>query len=103
MLEASPHNTDQTSGGISETVMTVIYPDLYLMLERFPKHKESLRLLYRDSESFRLICQEYRKCLEAVRYWASIENPEALDRHREYKMLLQELELEIVNSLTELP
>jgi len=83
--------------------MTVIHPGLFLILRRFPDHKDALRQMYHASESFQSICYNYQKCSEAVRYWTKSKQPEAPDRHREYGDLLQELELEILNSLAERP
>lgn len=81
--------------------MTVIHPGLFLILQRFPDHKDALRFLYRESDSFQSICYQYQKCSEAVGYWAKSERPEGPDRHREYMMLLHELEVEVLNSLAE--
>ena len=89
--------------GITEKGMTVIHPGLFLILRRFPDHKEDLRQMHRTSESFQSICHNYQKCSEALDYWAKSSRSEAPDRHREYKMLLEELELEIINSLHERP
>ena len=83
--------------------MKVIHPGLFLLLRRFPNHKGALRQMYRTSESFQSICHNYQKCSEALDYWAKSSRSEAPDRHREYKMLLEELELEIINSLDERP
>ena len=83
--------------------MKVIHPCLFLLLRRFPNHKDALRQMYRTSESFQSICHNYQKCSEALDYWAKSSRSEAPDRHREYKMLLEELELEIFNSLDERP
>ena len=79
--------------------MKVIHPGLFLILQRFPDHKNVLRQMSRESESFRSICHNYQKCSEALDYWAKSSQSGAPDRHREYKMLLEELELEIINSL----
>jgi hypothetical protein len=89
--------------GISEATMTVIHPGLFLLLQRFPDHKDALRQMYHASESFQSICYHYQKCSDAVRYWAKSKLPEAPDRYREYMILLQELELEILNTLAERP
>jgi hypothetical protein len=81
--------------------MTVIHPGLFLILQRFPDRKDALRQMYRESGSFQPICYQYQQCSAAIRYWSKSEKPEALDRQREYMMLLHELELEIINSLAE--
>jgi hypothetical protein len=89
--------------GISEAAMTVIHPGLFLILQRFPDNKDALRQMHRTSQSFQSICHNYQKCTEALNYWAKARRSEAPDRHREYKMLLDELEMEINNSLEEWP
>jgi cell fate (sporulation/competence/biofilm development) regulator YlbF (YheA/YmcA/DUF963 family) len=74
-----------------------------LILRRFPERKDDLQRMYRKSESFQSICHNYQKCSEALRYWTESEHEEASNRQREYSALLQELELEIINSLEEWP
>ena len=70
-------------------------------MQRFPAHKDTLRQLYRQSESFQSICHSYQKCLEALRYWSESEHEEAPNRQREYSELKMELELEIIQALEE--
>ncbi|MDJ0912356.1 MAG: hypothetical protein QNI95_02245 [Desulfobacterales bacterium] len=81
--------------------MSVIQPGLFLILKRFPHRKEDLRQLYRSSESFKSICESYQKCSEALEYWAKSSLKESPGRQREYSELLNELELEILQSLEE--
>jgi hypothetical protein len=81
--------------------MTVIHPGLFLILRRFPDHKDALRQMHRTSESFQSTCHNYQKCTEALHYWTKSSRSEAPDRNREYKMLLHELETEVKNSLEE--
>jgi hypothetical protein len=70
-------------------------------MQRLPESKNALRQLYRTSESFQSICHSYQKCSEALRYWTKSEHEEAPNRQREYSELMQELELEIIQSLEE--
>ncbi len=70
-------------------------------MQRYPHRKEDLRQLYRSSESFQSICESYQKCSEAVEYWAKSDSEEAPGRRREYAELINELELEILQSLEE--
>ena len=57
--------------------------------------------MYRSSESFQSICESYQKCSEALEYWALSDLAEAPARQREYEELLNELEVEILQSLEE--
>ena len=79
--------------------MAVIQPSLFLVMNRFPDHRNTLRQMYRSSESFRLSCHNYQKCTKALKHWAKSKSAQAPDRYREYAALLEELELEIIQSL----
>jgi hypothetical protein len=79
--------------------MTIISPGLFLVMNRFPDRRNALRQLYRSSESFESLCLNYQKCSDALAYWGKSESAQASDRHQEYSELLQELELEIIQSL----
>ena len=79
--------------------MRVIQPSLFLIMKRFPDRKSALRQKYRSSESFQSLCSNYQKCTKALDHWAKSEHEEAANRHLEYATLLQELELEIIQSL----
>ncbi len=57
--------------------------------------------MYRSSQSFQSICESYQKCSEALKYWVKSNSEEAPGRSREYAELLNELELEILQSLEE--
>ena len=81
--------------------MVVIHPSQFLVMKRFPEHRDELRQMYRTSESFQVLCQNYQKCAEALEYWTKSEHIEASNRQREYSDLLKELELEIIQSLEE--
>ena len=79
--------------------MTIIRPGLFLVMNRFPDRKNTLRQLYRSSEFFESLCLNYQKCSDALVYWGKSESKQATDRHEEYSELLQELELEIIQIL----
>ena len=79
--------------------MQVIHPSLFLVMKNFPDKKDALRQMYRSSESFRVLCHNYQKCSEALDFWKKSKRTEAPDRHREYTALMQELELEIHQTL----
>jgi hypothetical protein len=57
--------------------------------------------MYRTSETFQCICQNYQKCSEALSHWTKSKHADAPERQREYTALLKELELEIIQSLEE--
>ena len=79
--------------------MTVIQPGLFLIMQRFPDHRDAVRHRFFSSESFQSICKDYQRCSEALAYWANSEQDNAPDRHQEYCALLQELESDIFQSL----
>lgn len=81
--------------------MSVIQASPFLALQRFQHHKDDLRRMYRSSESFRSICHDYEKCSAALDYWLVSGHEAAPSRQREYALLLHELELEIIQNLSE--
>ncbi len=81
------------------TILAVIHPGLFLVLQRFPDRQKAVRHIYRTSKSFQAICHNYQKCSEALHYWAESGHEEAPNRYREYSALLHELESEIIQSL----
>ena len=81
--------------------MTVIQKGLFPVMERFPSHKDTVKRLFRKSESFQAMCEDYTRCAEALRYWNQVESEEAPARREEYVTLLHDLEAEILQSLNE--
>jgi hypothetical protein len=81
--------------------MRVIQPSLFLVMNRFPDRRNDLRQMYRTSESFQSICQNYQKCTVALGHWVKSKHEDAPSRQREYSELIDELELEIIQSLEE--
>ena len=79
--------------------MTVIQPGLFLIMRRFPDHKDVLRHRFLSSESFQSICKDYHRCSEALIYWAKSEHEQAPKLYLEYLVLLHEMESDITNSL----
>jgi hypothetical protein len=80
--------------------MTVIQPGLFLLMQRFPDKKDVLRHRFLDSKSFQSICKDYQRCSDALAYWAKSERENAPDLHREYCVLLQDLEVDIIEGLS---
>lgn len=66
------------------------------ILKRFPEKSGSLALLIAEDPEFRAACEDYDACIEALRYWARSDDPEAPTRINEYNTLVRELEEEII-------
>ena len=81
--------------------MPVIQTSIFTVIERFPDHKDSIKLLYRESKTFQTICDDYRQCAEALKRWNQLSSEEAHAREKEYAELLQDLEAEILHNLEE--
>ena len=75
--------------------MSIIESGLFLVFERFPDHKEAVKALYRECGDFQSLCEDYRQCDAALRYWRQSSEDYAPARKIEYSVLLQELEEEI--------
>jgi hypothetical protein len=69
----------------------------------FPAFREPLESLFRENESFRSLCEDFRVCLQAVDYWChSAQNRENASTYCEdYGALLEDLKTEIKNMLGE--
>jgi len=81
--------------------MTVIQPSLFSLFERFPERVETLEAFFKKSESFKTLCDDYRQCADALRYWKQSSDENAPARVREYEALLHELEEEISQNVNE--
>jgi len=79
--------------------MPIIEPGLFLVFERFPDRKETVKALYQGNEDFQALCEDYRQCAVALRYWGRSSERHAPARRQEYTALLQELEEEIMKTL----
>jgi len=51
---------------------------------------------------FLTLCEDYDACVDALRYWAKSEAPEAETRVKEYTILVRELKEEITQALVAL-
>lgn len=81
--------------------MTVLQASLLWVVKRFPDHKANLLQLFRENRNFKIICDDYRRCSEALEAWRQSTTETASARRQEYADLLQELELEIIDLLNE--
>ena len=81
--------------------MMVIRTSVFTVIQRFPRSRDTIKHLYKGNNVFQNICEDYRKCLEAHRYWNKSGSKEASERREEYAMLQGELETEIIQSIAE--
>ena len=81
--------------------MKVIRPGLFSVLKRFPKRHDTAKRLFRESESFQTMCEDYQKSVKALDHWKQSELNIAPLRRTEYTALMQELEKEILQTLNE--
>lgn len=70
------------------------------VLEMFPEHHLVIEELYRESDSFRSICEDYTECLEINKNLDYSEGIIQAGYKQEYERLLQELEEELVTKLS---
>ena len=81
--------------------MNVIYTPMFIILERFPEHAETIKRLFSESEDFQTACEDFRLCRSALGHWNQSEKAAAPARRLEYATLLRELEQEIEQRLME--
>jgi len=71
-------------------------PGLIFILKRFPEHSEKIQCLFEENHSFRSLCEDCRVCAKALKYWNDSTSEKAPARMEEYRVLLQELEEEVL-------
>ena len=81
--------------------LSVPRPGLSIALDRFPDRRDAIVQLDRKNETFQTLCNDYRKCKLALRYWVQSEKNGADCRREEYETLQRELEGEILRYLDE--
>ena len=69
---------------------------------RFSDKKHSINLLMAEDPEFLALCEDYDACVNALRYWAQSQAPEAKTRVNEYCALVRELQEEITQILAAL-
>jgi len=69
---------------------------------RFPDKKHSIDLLMAKDPEFLNLCEDHDACVDALRYWAGSEKPEAETRANEYHILVRDLQEEIAQALAAL-
>lgn len=75
--------------------MTVIKSGVVHVLEQFPARAGEIKRLYKASQDFQTVCDDYRQCAEALHHWNQSHAKEATARRDEYEQLFQELTDEI--------
>jgi hypothetical protein len=75
--------------------MTIIKSSVFHVLEKFPDRAGDIKRLYKESQEFQSICEDYRQCAEALHHWNQSNEKEAPTRRQEYEQLFQELMDEI--------
>ena len=79
--------------------MSIIEIHPFSVMERFPNRKDAIKRLFRESETFQSMCEDYRECTQALRYWRQSVSEEASIRMEEYAKLAGDLEAEIIQNL----
>ena len=70
--------------------------------KRFPNKNNIIDLLMAEDPEFLDLCEDYEACVNALRYWAESNAPEAKTRDNEYRTLIKELEEEITEAFVAL-
>jgi hypothetical protein len=78
--------------------MPVIETSLFSVIRRFPDLKKAAKRRFMESEPFRTMCKDFRRCSEALRHWEQSTAEEAPVRRKEYALLLRDLEREILEN-----
>lgn len=81
--------------------MSVIQQSLLTICDRFPDRVETIKALFNNDESFNTLCEDYRRCADALQHWKQSLDENAPMRVDEYEVLLQELEEEILQTVNE--
>lgn len=81
--------------------MPISYTGLSIVMSKFPGRQEMIKSLFKKNESFQILCEDYRQCSEALKYWNESTSEDAAARRKEYESLLRDLGEEISQSLSE--
>ena len=81
--------------------MSVINLAIFFVMEKFPDRRDLVKRLFSASANFQTLCEDFRQCSEALRYWIQSMETDAPARRLEYKALQRELAGEIVRFLNE--
>ena len=67
--------------------------------KRFPDQTQHIDHLLAQDPEFISLCEDHEACVNALQYWIKSKEPEAETRVDEYRVLILELEEEIVQAL----
>jgi len=81
--------------------MPITLTSLFPVMKRFPNRRNAVKQLFKESNSFQTMCEDYRECIDALDYWKRSDSKEAPLRRTEYSALLRDLEMEILQKLNE--
>ena len=81
--------------------MPIAYTGLPVVLANFPDHQEKIKRLFKRNETFQCLCEDYRQCSAALKYWNESASQEAPARREEYGTLLRDLAEEILQNVNE--
>ena len=79
--------------------MDQIHEDLIAVINRLPEHAYVLKKYFQSNQKFRNMCEDYRKCHDALTYWTQSQKEGSREPRKEYAELLAELEAEIIEFL----
>ena len=82
-----------------EVLMSVIKPNIFYVIKRFPGRERAIKGLFRTSGSFRTLCEDYQQCDQALERWNATDTEVSQTRVAEYSALMEELEAEIIETL----
>ncbi len=77
------------------------HPDLLFVTKHLSMHRDILQKRYLTSKKLQSICEDYRRCHDALAFWMNPDNKNSVKLQAEYSGLLLELEAEIMEILNE--
>jgi hypothetical protein len=82
-----------------EVYMSVIKPNIFSVVKRFPRRERAIKGLFRKSDFFRTLCEDYCLCGKALEHWKATDTEVSRARVVEYSALMEELEAELIAAL----
>ena len=79
--------------------MAVIHPSIFQVMKRFPDRRPEIVRCFNDSESFQVLCEDYKQCSQALQFWSRADSAKSMQRKAEYEELFRSLEFEILQYL----
>lgn len=77
------------------------HPDLLFIIKHLPEYRDILIKHYLESEEFQSMCEDYRRCHDALAFFMQPDKKSSVQVKAEYSGLLLELEAEIIQILSE--